>query len=553
MSPNDLSTKEASHRRSEKVASLLLVFFVSLYFLTANGRICAGDEETMYRVTRNLVERGDIAVQKETVLIGAMSLKGLIPRRAYTFQTNYASPGVSGRYYSKYGLGQSLISVPFYLLGRALSKLIPSLGPQYLSKLSVAMLNPLVTTATCWLLFVFGRALGFSVTTSLWLSLAYGLSSMAWAYTKTFFSQPSTAFLLLAAAYAAHRFRYEGKVKQLLLAGLCLGLAILFRMAALITLPAFILYLLLPTRKEHGPLRRYAAFLGPVVAVLLISAWYNLIRFGSVLETGYAEVAWITPLPAGLYGLLFSPGKSLFLYNPILFLAIGGLVSFYIKHRAEALLFGLLILSYLAFHVPYNFWSGGWNWGPRFLLPVVPFLSLSIGPLLEDAKIKGGRTSMALLLILGLLIQTPAILVDHSRYLISLSERYPDDFYDRTIYQPGFSPVLKQWPMALEVGRLFGRREMREEMKAILAERRAAAAGQETWGNAVSDELLWESEFFRLNVPDFWWVHLYLLGVQPGYILILMLPFLALTLGCGALLLGQAVRDQESLMVSTRL
>ena len=160
---------------------------------------------------------------------------------------------------------------------------------------------------------------------------------------------------------------------------------------------------------------------------------------------------------------------------------------------------------------------------------------------------------MALLLILGLLIQTPAILVDHSRYLISLSERYPDDFYDRTIYQPGFSPVLKQWPMALEVGRLFGRQEMREEMKAILAERRTAVAGQETWGNAVSDELLWESEFFRLNVPDFWWVHLYLLGVQPGYILILMLPFLALTLGCGALLLGQAVRGQKSLMVSTRL
>ncbi len=538
MSSNDLSTKEANPRQSElKVASLLLVFFVSLYFLTASGRICHGDEETVYRVTRNLVERGDIAVQKEIIVIHGLRPEGLIPKQTYTLQTNYASPGVSGRYYSKYGLGQSLISVPFYLLGRALSELTPSLGPQYLSKLSMTALNPLVTASTCWLLFVFGRALGFSVTTSLWLSLAYGLSSMAWAYIKTFFSQPSTTFLLLAAAYAAHHFRDGGKGKWVLLTGFCLSLAVLFRMAALITLPAFLLYLLLPRRKEHGPLWRYAAFLGPVAAVLLINAWYNLIRFGSVLEMGYAEVAWTTPFLAGLYGLLFSPGKSLFLYNPVLFLAIGGVVSFYIKHRTEALLFGLLILSYLAFHAPYNFWSGGWNWGPRFLLPVVPFLSLSIGPLLEDAKIKGGRPLAALLLALGLLIQTPAILVDHSRYLISLSERYPDDFYDRTIYQPELSPVLKQWAMALEVGGLFTRREMREEMKVILAERRAAVAGQEAWGNAVSDELLWESEFFRLNVPDFWWAHLYLLGIQPGYILIFVLPLLLLALGSGGLLL----------------
>ena len=31
----------------------------------------------------------------------------------------------------------------------------------------------------------------------------------------------------------------------------------------------------------------------------------------------------------------------------------------------------------------------------------------------------------------------------------------------------------------------------------------------------ISTHLLWIDEFFRLNVPDVWWVHLILLGFSP--------------------------------------
>jgi hypothetical protein len=189
-----------------------------------------------------------------------------------------------------------------------------------------------------------------------------------------------------------------------------------------------------------------------------------------------------------------------------------------------------LFLAYLLFHAPYDFWTGGWNWGPRFLLPVVPVLVLSIGPLLEGNRVKGARTLMALLFVAGLLVQVPAILVNHSRHLISLREQFPADFYDRSIYQSTLSPVIRQWPTTLEVGRLFASREGRTEIKSILAEKRNTVIDHEEFGNAVSDQLLWQSEFLRLNVPDFWWVHLCLMGIPTPVILAIVL-FLVLLVG----------------------
>ena len=71
------------------------------------------------------------------------------------------------------------------------------------------------------------------------------------------------------------------------------------------------------------------------------------------------------------YGLLFSPGKSVFLYSPVLLLAVAGWPAFYRRHAplASALvaLWLLLLVSLRA-----SVWTGGLTWGPRFLLPLLP-------------------------------------------------------------------------------------------------------------------------------------------------------------------------------------
>ena len=84
----------------------------------------------------------------------------------------------------------------------------------------------------------------------------------------------------------------------------------------------------------------------PVLAALAVAAWYNWLRFGSPLTTGYLpEERFATPFFEGFYGLLLSPGKGLFWYNPLLFAAVAAWPAFYRRFRAEALLAAAVVLA----------------------------------------------------------------------------------------------------------------------------------------------------------------------------------------------------------------
>jgi hypothetical protein len=518
---------------------LVFGLFAAFYLLTASGRIDPGDEETMYRVTRNLVERGEWAIESETLIQQPLSLSGTLPSQPYPIQSTSASPGRGGQTYSKYGLGQSLAAIPLYLAGKALAPLFPGPDFQRGAKLLMAFFNPLITAATCALFLSWCLVLGYSRRTSLLLTATYGLSTMAWVYTKNYYAQPATTFCLLAAAYGQSRFRQSAERSSLGLTGACLGLAILFRPDTLIALPAFSLALLVKRSEENRPrhwLRETILFLTPLALALAANAWYNDLRFGSLFGSGYAEASWNNPLLYGLYGLLFSPGKGVFLYNPVILLSPVGLPLLGRRHRAEALLIAFLTLTYLLFYAPYNFWSGGWNWGPRFLLPLLPFLTLATAPLLEGSPVRGGRAVFALLAALGLIVQLPAILVDHSRYLMMLAEQYPEDFYGRSIHQPELSPVVRQWPVVLDVFRLWSRPETWHEVRSLLASQTDPRAWPGLTLNQASDVVIQQSEFFRLNVPDFWWLHLYLLGWPlPATLAVLLLNLIAaVTMGAAA-------------------
>jgi hypothetical protein len=66
-----------------RLAVWLFVFVVSALLVVQEGAITGYDGQTMYEVTRSLVERGTFAVSEE-------------------FNT---LPGPDGRWYSRYGLG----------------------------------------------------------------------------------------------------------------------------------------------------------------------------------------------------------------------------------------------------------------------------------------------------------------------------------------------------------------------------------------------------------------------------------------------------------------
>src|SRR5262249_27608383 len=112
-----------------------------------------------------------------------------------------------------------------------------------------------------------------------------------------------------------------------------------------------------------------------LVAALQLS--YNNLRYGSIWLSGYHEArdekfGFTTPLLVGLYGIFFSAGCSLFLYSPPCILVFGGFSRFLKKAPAEISLIAGASLPVVLVYAKYWSWYGGWEWGTRYYLFLVP-------------------------------------------------------------------------------------------------------------------------------------------------------------------------------------
>jgi hypothetical protein len=81
---------------------------------------------------------------------------------------------------------------------------------------------------------------------------------------------------------------------------------------------------------------------------------------------------------------LWSWGKGLFVFNPLALLGLVGLALLWRRNRPLAVLFLLLIVTRILFFSKWSVWDGGWCWGPRFLLPILPLLMLAAVEVLRE-------------------------------------------------------------------------------------------------------------------------------------------------------------------------
>ena len=230
---------------------------------------------------------------------------------------------------------------------------------------------------------------------------------------------PTTTALVLA-LFAVHRGIRRGSARWLLAGGAAAGFAIALRLPSVICVPLLGLYLLVSVwRLGRMPaIRRLLAFGVPVVAFLLVIGVYNWVRFGDPLQSGYAYQSdyygFASSPQDGVIGLLFSPGRSIFLYSPILLASVAGLPLLWRRHRALTATVVAIVLANLVFYGDYLHWWGDWSWGPRFLVPMTPFLILPLLPLLQRWRelpraVKGAISGLA---VAGVVVQLFDVTVD---------------------------------------------------------------------------------------------------------------------------------------------
>src|SRR5205823_2580001 len=155
------------------------------------------------------------------------------------------------------------------------------------------------------------------------------------------------------------------------------------------------------------------------VAAGAFLCWFNYIRFGSILNFGYASERFGGPFFKNLEGVLFSPGRSPFVYSPILVLAIPGTWLLLRKQPILALICLVVIAAYV-FTVARLFnWAGGTSWGARLITPTAPLCGVLLAPTVDYIwKNKLLATAALLLGFAGFSVQMLALLRDPMRVIM---------------------------------------------------------------------------------------------------------------------------------------
>jgi hypothetical protein len=355
----------------------LFALFLGVYLLGSSFRVDTIDTAVRLEVARSLAHRGAfdlprLQLHTEFGVIGAF-------------------PGEGGRYFSVYGMGQSLLMVPFVLIGGAWDAQL------------ITLINPIATALACALLFPIGLMLGFSRAAARRAALAAGFCTLAWPHSKLTFEAPLEMTCLIVALY----FTLRRRRFDLCYAGAAAGFALLTRPTAVWLLPG-LGWMLWRDRRDLG--RRVADFAAGLAPFIAAALMYNAHRWGSPLASGYTytEHRYFDLVPRGLVGFLLSPGRGFFWFSPILILSPWGWQR--LKERRRGLGEAMLITSaaYLLFFGFSTVWHGDWTWGPRHLLPLVPLGILALLPLLEPGELeprllRGVWTASLLIQLVGVL------------------------------------------------------------------------------------------------------------------------------------------------------
>jgi hypothetical protein len=195
-----------------------------------------------------------------------------------------------------------------------------------------------------------------------------------------------------------------GGLRRVAAAGAAAGLAVAVDLP--LALPAVVLGLYAAARTPH--LRRLVAF-GAGGLVGLAPLWaFDIWAFGNPLHLAYTGVpgqgvagGWQysgffgQTVPSGriLVSLLLSQ-RGLFVLTPVLAASLAGLVLLWRRGlRAEAVLIAALVVVEAVWNSgrhPYTAALGGWVPGPRFLIPLLPFLCFALAPVLRRAPVTIG-------------------------------------------------------------------------------------------------------------------------------------------------------------------
>lgn len=399
---------------ARRLAWALTLGFALIYLAFLPPGIYSVDGNSMLAVAESLVTHNSIAVPSSA--LGTLGPDGHVYSNWYPLLSFLAAPLVA-------------IAVP---ISRSFH--VPL---HYVAGVLASVLPALLTAATVGLVARIAVQLGSTLQGARRAALAFALGTIAMVYARTFYAEPLLALLITGAVYFASR---DTKLLSTFAGGTFSALSLLAKPTGIVLGPLLAAYLFVKRRSLKEFIIPAA---GSVVGFALYGA-YNFTRFGNPLNFGQPFMFSFANIPAGFAGLLFSPGRGIIWYCPAVIMGVLGFQKVAKRKRPEALLIAGLFGSFLLLHSLWTFWHGGWSWGPRFLVPVLPGI-LALTGLLEN---KGAKWLLVLAFV-GFLVNAPTLISYYERYYAEATERgIPEN---AILWSPAQAPFLHAWGAAFRV------------------------------------------------------------------------------------------------------
>jgi hypothetical protein len=374
--------------RSNAVFLSIFCFFWSLFALTNNGWDSSEGSFGAYVLAEQIVKHQDLGFETSPGYLFMMA--------------------PNSKYYLVHEIGNAVFMLPTALINLVIelvfSNWIKQENINLIQRFILSFQACTYSAITATTFFgVLRMGFTLNIVPAFLATLCMATATYFWGHSRILFDGVLCTTLLTLSFFFILKYRQSSNWVHLALCFIFLGFGFVTRIVMIFPIMASFVYLSTISRTSQivKRLSIAALILLPFVSWQL---YYNYLRTGIFYKSSVQVCcpennALDGNLLIGIAGLLFSPGKSLFVYIPLLTLSLILFKKFYREHRKEALYISILAILWFFLHSKLRSWYGATGLGPRHFITVMPIILIPFAVYIEYVWSKLILRFLAILLL----------------------------------------------------------------------------------------------------------------------------------------------------------